>query len=46
MATNYFGHFLLTHLLLDKLMGNAPARIVWISLGAEALGEVDWNDLR
>ncbi len=31
MASNYFGHFLLTHLLINKLQQSGPARIISVS---------------
>jgi NAD(P)-dependent dehydrogenase (short-subunit alcohol dehydrogenase family) len=45
VGTNYFGHFYLTHLLLNKLTQSAPARIVFMSSTFENLGMVDWVDL-
>ena len=45
LASNFFGPLYLSHLLLDILMRNAPARIVFESSLLEQWGHVDWNDL-
>ncbi|KAK9816695.1 hypothetical protein WJX72_003796 [[Myrmecia] bisecta] len=45
LGTHYFGHVLLTELLLHKLKDSQPSRLVWVTSAAEAYGEVDWNDL-
>ncbi|XP_063057514.1 retinol dehydrogenase 13-like isoform X2 [Engraulis encrasicolus] len=39
------GHFLLTYLLLDKLKGSAPSRIINMSSVSHVGGEVDFDDL-
>ena len=49
VGTNYFGHYYLTHLLLDKLIETqkegSMARAVFMSSTFEQLGNIDWNDL-
>jgi retinol dehydrogenase-14 len=45
-ALNHLAPFLLTNLLLDQLTASAPARIVTVASGAQALGEIDFGDLQ
>src|ERR1700687_3859375 len=45
-ATNHLGPFLLTNLLLPMLTPGAPARIVTVSSGAQAMGKIDFDDLQ
>jgi len=44
-ALNHLAPFLLTSLLLDRLIASAPARIVTVSSGAQSLGSIDFDDL-
>jgi NAD(P)-dependent dehydrogenase (short-subunit alcohol dehydrogenase family) len=44
-ALNHLAPFLLTSLLLDRLIASAPARIVTVSSGAHSLGSIDFDDL-
>jgi retinol dehydrogenase 14 len=44
-ALNYLAPFLLTNLLLDRLTASAPARIVTVSSGAQAMGHIAFDDL-
>lgn len=44
-ALNHLAPFLLTSLLLDRLVASAPARIVTVSSGAQSLGSIDFDDL-
>ena len=46
LATNHLGPFLLTNLLLPVLTKSAPARIVTVSSGAQAMGKLDFDDLQ
>ncbi|XP_050738272.1 retinol dehydrogenase 13-like [Eriocheir sinensis] len=46
MATNYFGHFLLTNLLLGRLKESAPSRVVTVSSMCHAYpNSLDLQDL-
>ncbi|CAG5132297.1 unnamed protein product [Candidula unifasciata] len=44
-AVNYLGHFYLTHLLTEKMIKNAPARIINVVSDAYAKGSIDFDDL-
>jgi retinol dehydrogenase-14 len=45
-ALNHLAPFLLTNLLLDRLVASAPARIVTVSSGAQSMGRIDFDDLQ
>ncbi|XP_055699571.1 retinol dehydrogenase 12 [Phlebotomus papatasi] len=45
MATNHYGPFLLTHLLIDLLKNTAPARIVVVASELYKLASVNLNNL-
>ena len=44
-ALNHLAPFLLTSLLLDRLIASSPARIVTVSSGAQSMGAIDFDDL-
>jgi retinol dehydrogenase-14 len=44
-ALNHLAPFLLTNLLLDRLIASAPARVVTVSSGAQSMGSIDFDDL-
>jgi retinol dehydrogenase 14 len=45
-AVNHLAPFLLTHELWDLLVACAPARVVTVSSGAQAMGRIDLDDLQ
>ncbi|TKS87445.1 Retinol dehydrogenase 12 [Collichthys lucidus] len=45
IGVNHFGHFLLTHLLIDLIKRSAPARIVTVSSMAHAWGAINLEDI-
>ena len=45
-ATNHLGPFLLTNLLLPVLTASAPARVVIVSSGVQAMAKLDFDDLQ
>ncbi len=45
-ALNHLAPFLLTSLLLDRLIASAPARIVNVSSAAHTSGRIDFDDLQ
>ena len=44
-AVNHLAPFLLTNLLLHRLLASAPARVVTVSSGAQSMGRIDFDDL-
>jgi len=45
-GTNHLGHFALTGLLLDRLLGTDGARVVNVSSGAHRMGKIRFDDLQ
>ena len=45
-AVNHLAPFLLTNLLLDRLLDSAPARVVNVSSGVHGGGRIDLDDLQ
>ena len=45
-AVNHLAYFLLTNLAVDLLRASAPARVVNVTSGAQAVGGIDLEDLQ
>lgn len=46
LGTNHLGHFALTGLLLDRMLGTAGSRIVTVSSGGHRMGRIHFDDLQ
>lgn len=46
VGINFYSHFYLAHLLLDKLKASAPSRLVFMSSAEESRGFVPWEDMK
>ncbi|CAD7688803.1 unnamed protein product [Nyctereutes procyonoides] len=46
LGVNHLGHFLLTHLLLERLKESTPARVVNLSSVVHHIGKIHFHDLQ
>lgn len=46
LGTNHLGHFALTGLLLDQMLGTSGSRIVTVSSGGHRMGRMHFDDLQ
>ena len=46
LALNHLAPFLLTSLLIERLVQSAPARVLTVASNAQALGSIDFDDLQ
>jgi retinol dehydrogenase 14 len=46
LAVNHLAYFLLTNLLVELLVASAPARVVNVTSGAQAVGRIHLDDLQ
>jgi NAD(P)-dependent dehydrogenase (short-subunit alcohol dehydrogenase family) len=46
LALNHLSHFLLTNLLMDRLIASAPSRVVNVSSAAHLAARIDFEDIQ